>query len=199
MLHGINFSPYMDGQDPNQGSVVDEDQIRERMQIVAPLTNWVRSFGTRNGLEHISSVARDFGLNTAIGAWISDDEEENDRQMVNLITAAQNGEVDPAIVGSELLLRGEQSATQPINYINQLKTAVHDVSVTKANVFSVFLSHPSLMAACEIIMANCYPFWECIPVEHAMAHLHDMHQQVVAADGGRPVVVSDNIHRLPGL
>jgi hypothetical protein len=35
-LYGINFSPNIDGQDPNQGATVDEDQIRERMQIVVP-------------------------------------------------------------------------------------------------------------------------------------------------------------------
>ena len=80
-LHGLNFSPYVDGQDPNLGSIVSEDQIRERMQSIAPFTHWVRSFGANNGLEHIGPVARDFGLNTAIGAWLSDDLDENNRQM----------------------------------------------------------------------------------------------------------------------
>jgi glucan 1,3-beta-glucosidase len=190
-LHGLNFSPYMDGQDPNQGSVVSEDQIRERMQIVAPFTDWVRSFGTTNGLGHIGPVTHDFGLNTAIGAWLSDDVDENDRQITNLIAAALNGEADLAIVGSEVLLRGDLSAAQLIAYINQFKAAMPGIPVTTADVYSILIAHPAVMAACDVILANYYPFWECLPVEHAMARIHDMHQQVVMAAPGKQVIVSE--------
>jgi exo-beta-1,3-glucanase (GH17 family) len=190
-LHGLNFSPYMDGQDPNQGSVVSEDQIRERMQIVAPFTDWVRSFGTTNGLGHIGPVTHDFGLNTAIGAWLSDDVDENDRQITNLIAAALNGEADLAIVGSEVLLRGDLSAAQLIAYINQFKAAMPGIPVTTADVYSILIAHPAVMAACDVILANYYPFWECLPVEHAMARIHDMHQQVVMAAPDKQVIVSE--------
>ena len=190
-LHGINFSPYMDGQDPNEGAVVSEAQIREHMQIVAPFTRWVRSFGTTHGLEHIPHVARDFGLNTAIGAWLSDDDVENTQQMQNLIAAAQSGEVDLAIVGSEVLLRGDLASTELIAFINQFRAAVPTVPVSTADVYGVLLAHPDVMAACDVILVNYYPYWECLPTSHAMARLHDMHQQVVAAAGGKPVLVSE--------
>jgi hypothetical protein len=35
-LFGINFSPYMDGQDPNLGSQIPIEQLRQRMRIVQP-------------------------------------------------------------------------------------------------------------------------------------------------------------------
>lgn len=190
-LHGLNFSPYMDGQDPNRGSVVSEDQVRERMQIVAPFTGWVRSFGTTHGLEHIPHVARDFSLNTAIGAWLSDDAAENAQQMQNLIAAAQSGQVDLAIVGSEVLLRGDLSAAELIAFINQFRAAVPAVTVSTADVYSVLLAHPDVMAACDVILVNYYPYWECLPVGHAMARLQDMHQQMVAAAAGKQVLVSE--------
>jgi exo-beta-1,3-glucanase (GH17 family) len=190
-LHGLNFSPYMDGQDPNQGVVVSEDQVRERMQIVAPFTEWVRSFGTAHGLEHIPRVARDFGLNTAVGAWLGDDMDKNARQMQNLIAAAQSGEVDLAIIGSEVLLRGDLSDGDLIAYIEQFKAAAPAVTVTTADVYSILLAHPTVMAACDVILVNYYPYWECLPVDRAMARLHDMHQQVVAAVGGKQVIVSE--------
>ena len=190
-LYGLNFSPYVDGQDPNLGSLVSEDQIRERMQIIAPFTDWVRSFGTADGLEQIGLVAHDFGLNTAMGAWLSDDADENNRQMLNLIAAAQNGEADLAIVGSEVLLRGDMSASQLIAYIHQFKTTVPDVPVTTADDYGVLLDHPEVLAACDVVLVNYYPYWECLPVDHAMALIHDMHKQVVTAAGGKPVIVSE--------
>ena len=65
------------------------------------------------------------------------------------------------------------------------------VPVTTADVYSVLLAYPSVMAACDVILANYYPFWECLPVEHAMARIHDMHNEIVAAAGGKPVIVSE--------
>jgi hypothetical protein len=38
-LYGLDFSPYMDGQDPNQGSQISEAQLRARMGIIAPTPN----------------------------------------------------------------------------------------------------------------------------------------------------------------
>jgi exo-beta-1,3-glucanase (GH17 family) len=190
-LHGLNFSPYLDGQDPNLGSFVSEDQIRERMQIIAPFTNWVRSFGTTDGLEKIGPVARDFGLNTAIGAWLGDDPAVNAEQMQNLIAAAQNGEVDLAIVGSEVLLRGDLTPSQLIAHIDQFKNAVPGVPVTTADVYGILLAYPQLVAACDVILVNYYPFWEYLPLDHAMARIHDAHQEVVAAAGGKQVIVSE--------
>ena len=46
-MHGLCFSPYLDGQGP--GSTISEAQIRERMRIVAPHTRWVRSFSCTDG------------------------------------------------------------------------------------------------------------------------------------------------------
>ena len=41
-LHGLCFSPYMDGQSP--GDVIDEEQIRQRMELIRPYTRWIRTF-----------------------------------------------------------------------------------------------------------------------------------------------------------
>ena len=38
-IHGICFSPYIEGQGP--GTEITEAQIRERLEIVAPYVRWV--------------------------------------------------------------------------------------------------------------------------------------------------------------
>ncbi|MDD4247769.1 MAG: hypothetical protein PHT13_01460, partial [Methanosarcina sp.] len=76
-LYGIDFSPYIDGQNPNYGSKVDREQVIERLTIIASHTTWIRTYGTENGLEYIGPVAHELGLKTAIGAWLSSDTEAN--------------------------------------------------------------------------------------------------------------------------
>ena len=41
-IHGLSFSPYVDGQSP--GAEVSEQQIRQRLSIIQPYTHWIRSF-----------------------------------------------------------------------------------------------------------------------------------------------------------
>ena len=48
-VYGLNFSPYLEGQDPNLGSEVSEQQLRARMAIIAPHTEWIRTFGCTKG------------------------------------------------------------------------------------------------------------------------------------------------------
>lgn len=190
-LYGLNFSPYIDGQDPNLGSVVSEEQLRERMTIIAPFTEWIRTFGCQNGLELSGRIAHELGLKAAIGAWISWDKEFNEREIENLITVAQAGEADLVIVGNEVLLREDLSSDQLIEYINRVKAALSGIQVTTADVYGKLLSHPEVMDACDVILANCYPYWEGIHVDHAVAYLHARYQEIVARGNGKEVIVSE--------
>ena len=87
-LYGLDFSPYLNGQDPNLRPPVGAAQIASRMQIVAPYTRWIRSFGITGGLENIPPVARQLGLKVAAGAWIGGDQAQNAAEIANLIAAA---------------------------------------------------------------------------------------------------------------
>ena len=65
-VHGLCFSPYLEGQAP--GTEVSETQIRERLQIIAPHTRWVRSFSCTEGHEITPRVAHELGMKTLVGA-----------------------------------------------------------------------------------------------------------------------------------
>jgi exo-beta-1,3-glucanase (GH17 family) len=187
----LNFSFYEDSQDPNRGSIVTEDQIRARMEIIAPYTNWIRTFGSTMGLEHSARIAREFNLNTAIGAWLDKDTVANESEMQNLITAALKGYVDIAIVGSEVLLRGDLSEDDLIDYIYDFKNAVQDVTVTTACVYNELLQHPKVIEACDIIFVNYYTYWEGKHIDDAIGYLHSIHQEVVAKSEGKELIVSE--------
>ena len=57
-MYGLNFGPFLNGQDPNLPSQIPEDQLRARMRIIAPYVAWVRTFGTSHGLEKAALIAK---------------------------------------------------------------------------------------------------------------------------------------------
>lgn len=189
--YGLNFSPYIDGQDPNLGSEVSEEQLRTRMEVIKPYTVWIRTFGSSNGLEKSGSIAHNLDLKAALGAWISSDLATNEQEIENLIAAAKAGEADLLIVGSEVMLRGDLSEDELINYINRVKQEVPELPVSYADVYGVLLSHPNIIDAVDIVLVNYYPYWEGISIDLAVAAIHGWHTQVTAAANGKQVIVSE--------
>ncbi len=53
-----------------EGNTLTEEQIRRRIEIIKPHTNWVRSFSCTDGNEMIPSIAKEYGLKTLVGAWL---------------------------------------------------------------------------------------------------------------------------------
>ncbi len=190
-IYGIDLSPYMDGQNPDLGSPISEEQLMTRMQIIAPYTHWIRTFGSTNGLEKAGSIAHNMGLKAAIGAWLSKDLTANEREISNLINASKAGQVDLAIVGSEVLLRGDLSESQLIGYINIVKQKAPGVQVTTADTYGEILSHPAVVSAVDIVFVNYYPYWEGIKVDNAVAAIHGWHQQVKSVAGSKSIYVSE--------
>lgn len=190
-LYGINFSPYIDGQNPEYGSQVDMNQIKERMKIIAPYTFWIRTYGVTGGLEYAGPVAHEMGLKTAIGAWLSGDTKANDRQINELINESKAGYVDLAIIGSETLLRNDLSEDQLINYIKRVKQEVPYVNVTTAEEYNKLITHPKVISECDVIMYNSYPYWEGANIENAMKLQEGHHKNLVNLSGSKQVIVSE--------
>lgn len=191
-LDWINFGPYLEGQNPNLGVTVPEQQLRDRLKIIAPYVKGLRSFGSTQGLENLARIAKqEFGLKTAIGAWLSTNTAANEQEMNNLIAAARAGYVDIAIIGSEVLSRNDLSETNLLNYLARFRAAVPGVPVTTAEVYGVLAAHPNLMAACDVIFANYYPYWEGINVNDAVALVYVDHLSLIARVGGKQVYVSE--------
>ncbi len=188
-VHGLCFSPYREGQ--TVGDTLTEEQIRQRMQIIAPYTRWVRSFSCTDGNELIAPTAREHGLKTMVGAWIGSDRAANEREITALIELARAGHVDIAAVGNEVLLRGDLSAEELLAYVGRVKQALPGIPVGCVDAYGKFREIPELVAACDVILANCYPFWEGYDVAEASTRLQQMHAAVVQVAQGKPVIVTE--------
>ncbi len=188
-IHGISFSPYVEGQGP--GTQIEEAQIRERLAIIQPYVNWIRTFSCSEGNELIPPIAKEQGLKTMVGVWLDENREQNEIELQNAIELANAGHVDILGVGNEVLLRGDLTEDELIDYINRAKEGVSGVDVGYVDAYFEFEVHPRITAACDVILANCYPFWEGCPAEHALLYMKEMYRRAQAAGGGKRVIVSE--------
>ncbi len=188
-IHGISFSAYLENQSP--GSIISEEQIETRMKIIKPYVKWVRSFSCVDGNEHIPRIAHKHGIKTLVGAWLGDDAEKNQKEIESIIKVAKEGNADIIAVGNEVLLRGDLTEDEIINYIQKVKIEIPNVPVGYVDAYFEFVNHPRLCNLCDVILANCYPFWEGYPLEHSLSYLKNMYQLAVNAAKGKKVIISE--------
>ena len=172
-VHGLCFSPYVEGQ--NIGDTLTKQQINHRLQIIAPHTQWIRTFSCTEDNELIPALAKEKNLKVLTGAWISNDRQRNEKEIKQLIELAKNGFVDMVAVGNEVLHRNELPLDELVGYINRIKQSIpNHIPVGYVDAYYQYLENPSLVDACDVIFINCYPFWEGATFELSLAYLDRM-------------------------
>lgn len=188
-MHGIGFSPYEEGQEP--GDQITEEQIRRRMEIIKPYTKWVRSFSCTDGNELIPVIAHEYGIKTLVGAWLGTDEEKNEREIEALIKLAKDGHVDIAAVGNEVMYRKDLTQDELLGFIHRVKKEIPDIPVGYVDAYYEFENRPAIADACDVILANCYPYWEGCHIDYAFIYMKDMFQRAIKAGKGKKVIISE--------
>ncbi len=188
-IHGISFSPYVAGQGP--GTLITAGQITNRLDLIRANTNWVRTFSCSEGNELIPEIAKANGLKTLVGVWLDDDKERNELELTNAGVIAQAGHADILGVGNEVLLRGELTEDELLSYIHRAKEMAPNTPVAYVDAYFKFNDHPRIADACDVILANCYPFWESCPAEHALLYMKEMYRQAQKAAKGKKVIISE--------
>jgi exo-beta-1,3-glucanase (GH17 family) len=188
-VHGFCFSLYEDGQSP--GDIISREQVQRRMEILAPHTRWVRSFSCTEGNEYIPQIAKEMGIKTLVGAWLGDDPEINEREINGLIKLAKEGYVDIAAVGNEVMYRGDLTEAQLLEFINRVKGEIPHIPVGYVDAYYEFTARPEITKACDVILSNCYPFWEGCPFEYSLHHMKSMYYQAADAGAGKRVIITE--------
>lgn len=188
-IHGICFSAYIDEQKP--GDIIGEEQVGRRIKFLKPYVNWIRSFSCIEGNELVPQMARAYGMNTLVGAWLGSDEEKNEREINGLIELAKNGYVDIAAVGNEVLYRGDLNEEQLIAYLRRVKEAVPNVPVGYVDAYYEFVQRPALVENSDVILCNCYPYWEGTAFEYSLDHMKSMYNSVKQISLNKKVIISE--------
>ncbi|TNJ42552.1 glycosyl hydrolase [Tamlana fucoidanivorans] len=188
-MHGLCFSPYEEGQKP--GTHISEEQIRRRLELIRPYTTWIRSFSCTEGNELIPKIAKEYGLKTLVGAWLGKDSQINKKEIDGLIRLAKAGYVDIAAVGNEVLYRGDLSETELLVFMEKVKHALPNTPMGYVDAYYEFTDRPNITKACDVILANCYPYWEGCNLEYSLIYMKDMYRQALKAAKGKRVIITE--------
>jgi glucan 1,3-beta-glucosidase len=174
-MHGIGFSPYVEGQKP--GDQITEEQIRRRMEIIQPYTKWVRSFSCTEGNELIPKIAKEYGIKTLVGAWLGNDDKINQQEVENLIKVSKEGYVDIAAVGNEVMLRGDLTEDELLAFMDKVKQAIPGIPVGYVDAYYEFQIKPRITEGCHI--------------DYSLLYMKEMYNKAIRAAKGKRVIISE--------
>jgi exo-beta-1,3-glucanase (GH17 family) len=188
-MHGLCFSPYLEEQEP--GDFIAEEQIKERIKLIKPYVKWIRSFSCTDGNENIPRIAHEHGLKTLVGAWLGNNASINEAEITNAIKIAKEGHADIVAVGNEVMYRGDLTEDELLQFIKRVKNEIPDIPVGYVDAYYEFENRPRITKACDIILANCYPFWEGCDIEYSLLYMKDMYNRAAKAAKGKKVIISE--------
>lgn len=194
----LNYNPYRDGQSPDGGPTPSPTEIAQDMGIISSHTNLIRTYGSCAELAPIPEIAGQFGIDVFQGAWLGQTPTANAAEIACLISAVRNNEnVSAAVIGGEVLLRGDMPVEDLVGYIEQAKQAVC-VPVTTGESWYEWCNRQiccsrrePLASAVDFILAHAHPYWEGQCIEHAAAHVVASYALLQATYPGQKVVMGE--------
>jgi exo-beta-1,3-glucanase (GH17 family)/uncharacterized membrane protein YdcZ (DUF606 family) len=152
---------------------VSKRDIEEDLRLVKKVSSCIRTYGVSGGLDQVPQVARELGMKVRLGAWISKDSLDNQRELNQAIalTKSHSDVVELLIVGNEVLLRKELLASEIIELLDQAK-AKTSTPITYADVWEFWRSNPQIASHVDSIAIHVLPYWEDEPVAAPEAVKH---------------------------
>lgn len=194
-LYCVSYAPFRGEQNPlSAGTHIEAWQIDEDFARLKNVTNCIRSYSIEHGLDQIPEIARKHGLKVIHGLWLSSHADKNEAQVRTTIGLAKRfpDVIQAVVVGNEVLLRGEISATDLAGIIRRVKAEV-PMPVTYADVWEFWLRHREVAAAVDFITIHILPYWEDLPIpaRQAAAHVESIRKRMVAAFPGREILIGE--------
>ena len=130
-------------------------------------------------------------MKTLVGAWLGDDDKINQQEVKNLIQISKEGYVDIAAVGNEVMLRGDLTEDELIQFITDVKKAIPGIPVGYVDAYFEFDVKPRITEVCDVVLANCYPYWEGCHIDYSLLYMKEMYNRATRAAKGKPVIISE--------
>ena len=126
-LHCVSYTPFRDGETPLDPSTrIDPAAIEDDFARLALVTDCVRTYSTDLGLDRVAEIAGRHDLTVIQGLWLGREPERNRREIETVVGLARQYPtvIRAIIVGNEVLLRGELSATAIAAIVRRVKQEV---------------------------------------------------------------------------
>jgi exo-beta-1,3-glucanase (GH17 family)/cellulose synthase/poly-beta-1,6-N-acetylglucosamine synthase-like glycosyltransferase len=192
VIQGFCFSPMRLQDNPNRGRLPPVESIDADLALLAGTTNAVRTYTVDGTLGKIPALARKHGINVALGAWLSTNEERNDKEVEKLIQIAQRNQrnVVRVIVGNEVLLRNDLPIDKLTRHLDHVRREL-GMPVSTAEPWHIWLKNPQLVKHVDYIAVHMLPYWESIPINKAVDYVVNRMNQLKARFPGVPIVIAE--------
>ena len=75
--------------------------------------------------------------------------------------------------------------------MNDVKESINNIPVGYVDAYYEFRDRPNITNACDVILANCYPFWEGCAAEYSLLYMKDMYYEAIKASNGKKVIITE--------
>ena len=189
-IHGICFSVYDENQKP--GDDISDEQILKKLEIIKPHVKWIRTFSCSDENMRIPILAKELGFKTLVGAWLGKDLDKNQIEVDKLIELCNDGYIDVAAVGNEVMYRKDLLEEKLIEYIKYVKSKIKtEVPVGYVDAYYEFSSRPSITDVCDVILTNCYPYWEGCNIDYSLIYMKQMFYHARDVANGKRVIITE--------
>ena len=194
-LQCVSYAPFRDAQTPLVPTThIDAEQIAQDMAQLAKISDCVRTYSIENGLDQVPALAAKVGLKVIQGIWLSSNRIKNNSQIASAVGLAKEypGVITALVVGNEVLLRGEMTASDLAANIRSVKAQV-TIPVTYADVWEFWLRNREVYEAVDFVTIHILPYWEDIPVraKFAASHVDSIRKRMVVAFPAKEILIGE--------
>jgi len=196
-LECVSYAPFRGAQNPlNPALHIDAAQIAEDLAQLAKITDCVRTYSVDNGVDQVPELAGKVGLKVIQGIWLGSNKAKNRLQIETAVglVKANPGVISSVVVGNEVLLRGEMTASDLAGLIRSVKAQVGpQVPVTYADVWEFWLRNREIYDAVDFVTIHILPYWEDFPIraKYAAAHVDQIRKRMAAAFPDKEILIGE--------
>jgi glucan 1,3-beta-glucosidase len=194
-LECVSYAPFRGAQSPlSPTTQVPPEQIARDLAQLAEISKCVRTYSVENGLDQVPALAGKVGLKVIQGIWLGSNRLKNQAQISTAVGMIKQfpDVIISVVVGNEVLLRGEMTASDLAANIRTVKAQV-SVPVTYADVWEYWLRNREVYDAVDFVTIHILPYWEDFPIraKNAAAHVDSIRKRLAVAFPAKEILIGE--------
>ena len=190
-IQGFAFSPYQADQAPIWNKPPSLEDIESDLALLAGTTNAIRTYTVEDTLSQIPKLAAKYDINVALGAWVDDNEEKTQREILDMLNiSVRSRNVVRIIVGNEVLLRREIPVKKLIKYLDMAR-AQTDIPVSTAETPHIWKTNRELVEHVDYIAVHLLPYWEGVSLNNAVDFVVNNVNELKQLYPDKPIVIAE--------
>ena len=180
------------GQSPDTGTILPESQYQAICALAKKYCNVIRIY---NADELAVKSANAIGLDVWLGVWIGKDDAANQIEIAKAVSIANRYKVKGIVVGNEVMLNNYQTEDEMVAYVLKIRSQTSNLQITCADTWDMWWNggngRPKLAAVCDLIMIHCWPYWEGVGLDLAVASVADHYRKITGLYTSKPVIIGE--------